>query len=776
MTDTPSSTVRIRVRLRGRVQGVGFRPFVYRVARDLNLSGWVLNDNQGVLLEVEGPSVLAEQFVGQVTKGAPPPAKVDAFEVLQCQLGGDSGFAIIASERTGATRATILPELALCDDCRRDIDDPTNRRFGYAFTNCTHCGPRFTIIRALPYDRPNTTMTGFVMCEQCQQEYEDPLDRRFHAQPNACPECGPQLRLVNETFVDIAEPNLALRQAAAQIRSGKIVAVEGIGGFHLVVDAKSETAVTRLRERKHRWEKPLAVMARNLEQALESVQLSELEIGLLKSLEGPIVLCRKHDRCKLSHALAPDSPNLGVMLATTPLHHVLMGELDGPIVATSGNLSEEPICIHPHEAVRRLSGIADAWLVHNRPIERHMDDSVVHVVAEAPQFLRRARGYAPLPVNVQGSPNVVLALGGHQKSTIALAIEDQAFVSQHIGDLESYETQQAFERVVLDFLRLYRATPVAIAHDLHPDYASTQFAERLSAHGGLLAGVQRVQVQHHHAHLAACLADASHSGTALGVIWDGTGLGPDGTIWGGEFLLGDAHRVERVAAIKPYPMLGGEAAAREPRRSALALLYSSYGPQVFEWEDLFCIASASKSERALLQRVLEQQSGVLHTSSMGRIFDAVGSLCGLVSAKSFEGRAGMLVESLCNDDAATPYRLPLLAASTEGAGVSPRFWLDPSPLVMDIVTDIRSGLTPNIIASRFHATLVASVIEVATRVNASTVALSGGCFQNQRLTEMCVRELRARNITPLVHRQVPTNDGGLSLGQALIARARLSAH
>jgi hydrogenase maturation protein HypF len=773
MTEPLAALVRLRIRLRGRVQGVGFRPFVFRTARRLALSGWVLNDNRGVLLEVEGPQPLVDDFVAEVTTTAPVPAHVDGFEVVECTPQNGSGFAIVASEHEGATRATILPELAVCTDCRREIDDANNRRFGYAFTNCTHCGPRFTIIKALPYDRPNTTMSGFVMCSECRNEYDDPLDRRFHAQPNACPTCGPKLRFVNVAFEDVAEPTSAIIAAAERIRAGQIVAVEGLGGFHLVVDATNDAAVSTLRERKHRWEKPLAVMVASLEQALISVELSEVEASLLQGPEGPIVLCRKRENCALARGLAADTPYLGIMLATTPLHHLLMRELGLPIVATSGNLSEEPICIDPKEATRRLAGIADAWLVHDRPIERHMDDSVVHVVDGAPQFLRRARGYAPLPVPVPASDRVVLALGAHQKSTIALALGDQVFVSQHVGDLESYETKQAFERVVLDFIGLYRARPSVIAHDFHPDYASSQFAEQLTAPGGLLAGVSRMPIQHHHAHLAACLADNSHTGPVLGIIWDGTGLGLDGTIWGGEFLWGDAHGFERVASIKPYPLLGGEAAAREPRRSALALLYQTFGAQIFDWDDLFCIASTPKAERPLLKRILEQHTGTRYTSSVGRLFDAVGSLCGLVAEKSFEGRAGMLLETHFSDADAAPYPLSLSeTASRANPTIVPRFLLDPSPMVAEIVADVRSARRPEVIASRFHATLIAAVVEVATRVNASTVVLSGGCFQNRRLTALCIRALQARKIVVLVHRQVPTNDGGLSLGQAAVARAR----
>lgn len=776
MTNQASpSLVRLRLRLRGRVQGVGFRPFVYRTAQFMSLSGWVRNDAQGVLLEVQGPSASVQAFKSAVISAAPSPAHVDDWREEICPLQAETGFEIVTSQSQGQATATILPEVATCADCLREIDDPRNRRFQYPFTNCTQCGPRFTIVQSLPYDRPNTTMSKFVMCPDCRREYDDPLDRRFHAQPNACPVCGPRLRLVDSRLNDIGAEKTAISDAADYVQRGSVVAVQGLGGFHLVVDATNETAVQTLRRRKHRWEKPLAVMVNSVDQALTYVQLPALERALLGSPEGPIVLCLKRDQCTIAASVAPDTPYLGVMLATTPLHHLLLNRLACPIVATSGNLSEEPICIDPVEAAARLAAIADVWLIHDRPIERHMDDSVVHVVGAAPQFLRRARGYAPLPIAVPHSDQVVLALGGHQKATVALAIGDRVFLSQHIGDLESLETAQAFERVIFDFLRLYAATPDVVAHDCHPDYSSTALAERLTADGGPLAGVARVAVQHHHAHLASCLADCNYFGETLGVTWDGSGLGPDGTIWGGEFLLGDCASVRRIAAMKPYPLLGGEAAAREPRRTAIALLWSTFGSQIFEWDDLPCIAVTPKSERALMLKMLERGIATPVTSSVGRLFDAVASLSGLIERVSFEGRGGMLLESHCDMAPAAPYPLTLTDAdcahATSASG--PRWWLDPTALVAEVVADVREGRSHETVATRFHGALVAAVVEVAVRVDAKVVALSGGCFQNRKLTEMCATALQQRGIRVLLHNQVPANDGGLSLGQTLVARAGL---
>ena len=765
--------IRIRLRLRGRVQGVGFRPFVYRTAQALGLSGWVLNDAQGVLLEAEGAESAVKTFRERVVHGAPAPASVDDCVEENCPANFETGFVIIASQAGGNKLATILPEIATCADCLREIDDPSNRRYRYPFTNCTHCGPRFTIMRALPYDRPNTTMAHFTMCTDCRGEYEDPNDRRFHAQPNACPLCGPQLSYVDTTRKVLARRNEALTLAVEAVRAGHIVAVQGLGGFHLVVDATNEATVLELRRRKHRWEKPLAVMVQDIAQVREHVEVDTVVESLLLSPEAPIVLCRKLAQSSIAPSVAPDTPYLGVMVPSTPLHHLLLQQLGRPIVATSGNLSEEPICIDPEEAEQRLSGIADGWLVHDRPIERHMDDSVMQLVGGAPQFLRRARGYAPLPIAVPRSERVVLALGGHQKNTVALAIEDRVFVSQHIGDLDSLPTRQACERVVRDFLLLYAARPDVIAHDSHPDYASTQLAERLTSKGALLEGVPRMAVQHHHAHLAACLADAGHAGRVLGVIWDGTGLGSDGTIWGGEFLLGDASGFQRVAALKPYPMLGGEAAARDPRRSALALLWSAFGSDAFDWEDLPCVAGTSRSERAVLLKLLEAKINCPVTSSMGRLFDGVAALCGLITHPSFEGRAGMLLESLCGDLAVMPYSFPCSTVNDGGArdAWAPHHWLDPTPLIEQVVADVRNGEGRAAIATRFHATLVASVVEVAGRVAADSVVLSGGCFQNRRLSEGTVTALQKKGLRAVIHRNLPPNDGGLSLGQAMVARA-----
>ena len=558
---------RMRLEIHGAVQGVGFRPFVYRLATELGLTGWVINDTNGVFVEVEGPRSMVECFARRVTEQPPPRAIIHSLDASWLERAGFSCFEIRHSDAHGSRTTLILPDIATCPDCFEEIFDPANRRFRYPFTNCTNCGPRFTIVRELPYDRPNTTMHGFALCEVCRSEYDDPLDRRFHAQPNACPRCGPQLTLLagvglgageastpceRSTWSALASGDQALTMTAAAVRRGRVVAIKGLGGFHLIVDARNAAAVALLRRRKLRDEKPFALMVRDLEAVRALCETSAEAEEVLASPEAPIVLLPRRPDAEVAGSVAPDSPYLGLMLPSSPLHHLLLAELGFPIVATSGNLTDEPICIDEHEATQRLGGIADCFLVHNRPIERHVDDSVVSVILDTPRVLRRARGYAPLPVLLARSVPSILATGPQLKNTVALSVGRQVFISQHIGDLHTPQAIAAFERVIGDFRRLYEAEPLVIAHDLHPDYASTQWAR---AQRGRL-----IPVQHHHAHLAACLAENGVMEPALGVIWDGTGYGTDGTIWGGEFLLGDAQAFARVAHLRPFRLPGGEAA------------------------------------------------------------------------------------------------------------------------------------------------------------------------------------------------------------------------
>ncbi|MBV8970396.1 MAG: carbamoyltransferase HypF, partial [Verrucomicrobia bacterium] len=548
-------TRRVKVMVLGAVQGVGFRPFVYRLATQLRLNGWVLNSSQGVFIEAEGPATALNEFLGRLENEKPSLAIIQSIEFSFLDAVGYDQFEIRFSEQSGQKMALILPDVATCPDCLREVLDPSDRRYRYPFTNCTNCGPRFSIIEALPYDRPNTSMKRFRMCVDCEREYHDPADRRFHAQPNACPRCGPTLELWDERGEVRTRRDEALREAAEWIRGGKILALKGIGGFQLIVDARQEEAVLRLRTRKRRQGKPFALMYPSLEQIRQDCLLSSPEERLLVSPTAPIMLLARRTGSRLAHSVAPGSPCFGVMLPYTPLHHLLQSELGFPIVATSGNLVSEAICIDEHEAVERLSGVADCFLVHDRPIVRQVDDSVSRVVCGREMVLRRARGYAPLPIRVKQSLPRVLAVGAQLKNNVALSVQRDIFVSQHIGDLETPTALAAFHQVVGDLPRLYDAQPEIVACDLHPDYLSTRYAVE--------SGYPTVhRVQHHWAHVLACMAENEVDGTALGVSWDGTGLGTDGTIWGGEFLLAEDTGFQRVASLRPFRLAGGEAAVR----------------------------------------------------------------------------------------------------------------------------------------------------------------------------------------------------------------------
>jgi len=811
-------TRRLRLAVRGAVQGVGFRPYVYRLAVEHELTGWVSNDPQGVSLEVEGTAEQVEAFRRRLPEEAPPLAVIHAVEVeLLEPLGGGSGpatatFAIRASATEGAKTAVVLPDAATCPACLDEVLDPANRRHGYPFTNCTHCGPRYTIVRGLPYDRPSTTMAGFRMCPACRSEYQDPLDRRFHAQPNACPECGPRVELWDRrgrVVMPAGESAAVIRLAAGAVRSGAVLALKGLGGFQLLVDATDSGAVATLRERKRRDAKPFALMVRDLDQARSLCRVSDAEAALLSSVQAPIVLIRRHAYRRsqpplVAEGVAPGNPWLGLMLPTTPLHHLLLREIGRPVVATSGNLTDEPIATDELDAVERLGALADLFLVHDRPIARHADDSVARVVRGEARVLRRARGYAPMPVLLPidgnrsdrggaGDLPTVLAVGAHLKNTVALAIAGRVYVSQHLGDMETPRALDAFERVVADFLDLYDASPVVVAHDLHPDYATTRVALRLAAEIEARTGrpVVRVAVQHHHAHLAACLAENGRFGRdcrALGVIWDGTGFGTDRTVWGGELLVGDAASFRRVARLRPFRLPGGDAAVKEPRRSALALLVETLGPAALERDDLAPVASFSAAERRLLGRMLETGTRAPVTTSAGRLFDGVAALTGLAPTGagaagrvSFEGQAALALELAADRAAAETLSgdsppadaYPLPVVETGAAEVA---WeLDWRPLVEAILADLGSsgrGSDAGAIGVRFHGALIRAIVEVARRVGEPVVALSGGCFQNRLLTEWGAAALERAGFEVLLHRQVPPNDGGISFGQVAVACAR----
>lgn len=750
-----SAVNRVRVVIRGAVQGVGFRPFVFRLAQELGLKGWVINSAAGVFIEAESSLPVLREFIGRLQTDKPAISFIQSLEFTFLDPSGFTSFEIRESSG-GEKTALILPDIATCPDCLHEVFDPANRRYRYPFTNCTNCGPRFTIIESLPYDRPRTTMKNFTMCAECSREYHEPSDRRFHAQPNACSACGPQLSWWDAGGEYLTRLDSALLAAADAVRKGHIVAVKGLGGFHLLVDARNEGAVRRLRRRKRREEKPFALMFPSADEILRYCAASDIERGLLHSPESPIVLLsRLRPEDGLAPSIAPGNPYLGVMLPYTPLHHLVLRELGFPVIATSGNLSEEPICIDENEAATRLKGIADFFLVHDRPILRHVDDSVVREMGGRELVIRRARGFAPLPVFVEDHLPPVLAVGAHQKNAIAASVGRQAFISQHIGDLETAASYDAFTSVIRAFHDLYELKPAAIAADMHPDYLSTQYAQN--------NGLPIVSVQHHYAHVLSCMAENHLRPPVLGIAWDGSGYGPDHTVWGGEFLHVTDGGFRRVAHFRPFLLPGGEKAVREPRRVALALMFELLGEKAFSVENP-ALESFTDSELSVLRSMLRQKLNAPVTTSAGRLFDGFASLIGLRQVARFEGQAAMELE--------------FALAGTQTNETYP-FELDVTrdTLVLDwarIVTYVLAGCDkPAIASARFHNTLVEMGVEVARRVEESRVVLSGGCLQNRYLTERFIGRLQAAGFKPYWHQRVPPNDGGIALGQLMAAANQL---
>jgi hydrogenase maturation protein HypF len=733
------ATQRLRITLRGAVQGVGFRPFVYHLATELSLTGWVLNSSAGLVVEVEGPADQLTRFEQRLERERPKASVVTARESAWIATEGSIRFEILASDADSGKTVNVLPDLAICADCRQELFDPANRRFEYPFTNCTNCGPRYTIVVDIPYDRPNTTMRDFVLCSACREEYENPANRRFHAQPNACPVCGPKL---NGTIEDAAE---ALLQ-------GQIVALKGLGGFQLLVDARNAAAVARLRQRKHREEKPFALMIPSLEMAREYCEMSPAEVQLLESQAAPIVLLKPKTANDIAWNVAHYSPYLGVMLPYSPLHHLLMQECCFPLVATSGNRSDEPIAIANEEAATRLKDIADHFLMHDRPIVRACDDSVVRLTRGRAGVLRRARGYAPLGIRVSRNLPPVLAVGGHLKNTVAIGVGQDVFVSQHIGDLDTVEARGAFEKAIIDLCRLYSFKPKVVACDLHPDYASTQWAERYSERSGLPI----IRVQHHQAHVAACAAENHVQGEYLGVSWDGTGYGLDGAIWGGEFFRVEGNRFERIAHLRSFGLPGGDAAVREGWRSAASLLFEVFGPDSPEPDGIVQATGNPRLDHSKVRYMLEHRINVIATTSVGRLFDAVASITGIARQNRFEGQAAMLLEN------------EIGALRTNEAYALPGG--DWGPLIEAVMADKRAGVTVPLIAARFHNALVEWIVEVATRSGLKQIVLSGGVFQNRYLTESAAAALESRGCNVYTHQRIPPNDGGISLGQAVMSR------
>jgi len=752
----PGERRRLHMVVRGAVQGVGFRPFVHRTASELGLAGWVRNTVAGVTIEVEGPVDRLDALVDRLLHGSPAPASIAGLDLDEMEPVGTIGFAIRDSETEGTPVAGVLPDLATCEDCLRELFDPADRRHRYPFVNCTRCGPRYSIVEAVPYDRTRTSMRRFAMCPACRHEYEGPADRRFHAEPNACPECGPRLDLWSPDGTSLARDDEALQAAAAAIRAGKIVAVKGIGGFHLMVDARDEAAVRRLRAAKARPSKPFAVMFPTLAAVRDACRVGAEEERLLGDPARPIVLVRRAAQSGLARSVAPGNPRLGAMLPYSPLHHLLLHDLGFPVVATSGNRGDEPIATDEREALRRLAGIADVFLVHDRPIVRPVDDSVVQVMCGRPQVLRRARGLAPNPVVHGGMPDGIVACGAHLKAAVALTVGGNLVVSQHLGDLETGPARDAYRQALDDLSRLHEVRPRLAVRDAHPDYASSRAAEA--------SGAPVVSVQHHVAHIAACMAEHDLAPPVLGVAWDGTGYGPDGTVWGGEFIRIARTGWQRVAHLRPFRLPGGEAAAREPRRSALGLLDEVYGQEAFGMTRLAPVAAFTPAEREVLGTALTRGLNAPRSTSAGRLFDGFAALCGLVQRASYEGEAASALQWAAESSrTGRSYDLPVIDRGTAPLVV------DWGPAVTAAVADLADGVSPAAIAEALHNGLARAIVAVAVQVEARQIVLTGGCFQNHCLTEAAVARLRTASREVFWHGRVPPNDGGIAVGQAVWA-------
>jgi hydrogenase maturation protein HypF len=749
-----SARRRVHGRVEGTVQGVGFRPYVHRLALELGLGGTVGNDERGVVVDVEGDPGAVAAFLERLPGEAPPLAHVERVLVHEVPATGERAFAIVASERRGAPAALVVPDAATCEDCLAELRDPADRRHRYPFINCTNCGPRFTIVRDVPYDRPRTTMAAFAMCDACRAEYVDPADRRFHAQPNACPDCGPQARLVGPAVGGAEDPVAA---AAMLLRGGAIVAVKGLGGYHLACRADDEAAVATLRIRKHREDRPFALMSPDVAAARALVELGGAEEALLGSAARPIVLAPRRADAPVADAVAPASRELGVMLPYAPLHHLLLGDTGCTLVMTSGNVSDEPIAYRDDDALARLDGIADAFLVHDRPIHTRTDDSVVRAVAGRPVVLRRSRGYVPASVTLPvPATRPLLACGAELKSTFCLAKGQRAWVGHHIGDLRNAETLSAYREGIAHFERLFAVTPELVAHDLHPDYLATAYAlER--------EGVEVLGVQHHHAHLAACLAEHGETAAAVGAIYDGAGYGSDGTVWGGEILVGDLRGYARAGGLWPVRLPGGDRAAREPWRMACAWLVAA-GEAEPQLPAHLADRVDARSWNAIAHMATSGFAAPV-TTSMGRLFDAIAALCGLRTHATYEGQAAIELEAAADHAERGAYELPV---TDDGR-------LDARPTIREVMADQRAGTSPALISARFHhavaAATTAACAGAAAQAGTERVVLAGGVFQNRLLLEDTAERLRAHGLRVLVPERLPPNDGAISYGQAAIAAA-----
>lgn len=758
-----SRQVRLRITVGGIVQGVGFRPFIYRLAVRHDVAGYVLNNPEGVEIEAEGRLDQVSAFLSGIATEKPPQARVDTLSATFVDPGGDRKFVIRTSEKSSGRAALISPDIATCEDCLNELTDDNDRRYGYPFINCTNCGPRYTIIRDIPYDREFTTMHPFKMCPECMAEYTDPMNRRFHAEPNACWTCGPRVVLKDHSG-NLLETTDPIAEARAALMEGKVVAVKGLGGFHLAVNATDDQAVRRLRERKRREEKPLALMARDLDKVRSFARVGKAEAAVLKSPARPIVLLKRLAQSPIARSVAPGNPNLGVMLPYTPVHHLLLEGDFLALVMTSGNISEEPISIDMDDASRRLGGIADFYLDHNREILTRCDDSVVRVIDDGMLFMRRSRGYVPLPIAIDSDSRSILACGPHLKNTVALTRGNQVFLSQHIGDLENLHAYEFFKSSVEQIKKVVETEPEAVAYDLHPDYLSTRYALELPIE-------TRIGVQHHHAHIASCLGEAGIDGPVLGIAVDGTGYGPDGSIWGCELLISMREDFDRVGHLRQVMMPGGDKAVKQPWRMALSHLYGAFEHDL-DGLDLESLLRKREEDITIVKDMLARKVNSPLTSSGGRLFDAVSCLCGIRSETTYEGQAAIELEMAAEPGMGESY--PVEVEEERGMLI-----IDTRRLIREIVEDIGRGEAASAISARFHNWLKASLVKAAEMLRQthriSTVALSGGCFQNEILLRDLRSQLRERGFDVIINEKVPANDGGISFGQVVVAAARLEA-
>ncbi len=751
-----------RISVRGVVQGVGFRPFVYQLAARHNLRGWVCNTSEDVKIEVEGEAKSIEAFTKDLRKQAPPLAHIEGMTATEGPAVNYDKFEILRSVAEEGKYQLVSPDIATCRDCLEEIFNPDDRRYRYPFTNCTNCGPRFTIIKDIPYDRPNTTMKSFHMCPECRKEYENPLNRRFHAQPNACPVCGPQLelRLAPGTRVDCED---VIIKASELLKNGKIVGVKGLGGFLLACDATSETAVNRLRQRKKRPGKPLAVMVTDMDEVRQHCEVDAEEEKLLLSPGSPIVLMKWKTDSNITQAVAPGLKYLGVMLPYTPLHHLLLRETGRPLVMTSGNLSEEPIAKDNDEAIKRLNHIVDYFLMHNRDIYARYDDSVMLVEQGTPHFVRRARGYAPYPIHLPFKSRQILGCGAEEKNTFCLTRDNYAFVSQHVGDMENLETLEHYVNTIRLYEKLFRIEPEIIAHDMHPEYLPTKYAREL----GEKEKIRLVPVQHHHAHIASCLADNGVKGPVIGVSLDGTGYGTDGNIWGGEFMAADFKKFERLARLEYLPLAGGAQAIRKPYRTAIGYLLAL---GIVLDKNLPMFKYVNQSELEIIKEQVAKSINAPLTSSMGRLFDAVAALTGVRGVIEYEAQAAIDLEMMAHIASGETGVYPFALEEQNGLNV-----IKLRDLLVSVIADILKKTPEAVIAARFHNTVAQMIHKtcetIASKTDLKKVALSGGVFQNRLLTRKTLPLLESAGFEVYTHRQVPCNDGGISLGQVVIANA-----